>query len=620
MIRYVGSRRFSRGHLYQILKMEFVNASFPDSLSTLNTHLSVRSYITDYKQNSHDLQVLKKVAQCNTSDYPHVTRWARHVSSVSGTPGAMSPAPAPTEPRTPEQMLAKKQLICRNLQETVGEDRLETILKERDVKIYWGTATTGKPHIAYFVPMIKLADFLKAGSEVTVLFADLHGYLDNMKAPWELLQLRAKYYEAVIKAMLKSLDVPLEKLKFVTGTDYQLSREYTLDVYRLSSVVTDHDARKAGAEVVKQVAHPLLSGLLYPGLQALDEEYLGVDAQFGGVDQRKIFMFAEKYLPLLGYKKRIHFMNAMIPGLTGDKMSSSEPDSKIDLIDPPSAVKKKINKAFCEPGNVTNNGLLSFSEYVIFPYLGEKEFEIKRKPEHGGDASYANFELLKEAYRTEAIYPLDLKNAVGGYINQLLAPIVKEFQSKELKKLSSQAYPVANTKGGKAAAPDRAVDISRVDIRVGRIVHIEPHPDADSLYVEKIDVGEAEPRTVISGLRNFVAQDKLDGALVAVVCNLKPANMRGIKSQGMLLCASDKDHKTVEVLTVAEGSKPGERITSDMFTQAPDAQLPPKKKIFEKVQSDLTTNDSLEVTYKGELLRTSAGPILAPSLVNAAIR
>ena len=67
--------------------------------------------------------------------------------------------------------------------------------------------------------------------------------------------------------MLKSLGVPLEKLKFVKGTSYQLSREYTLDVYKLSSLVTDHDARKAGAEVVKQVAHPLLSGLLYPGLQ-----------------------------------------------------------------------------------------------------------------------------------------------------------------------------------------------------------------------------------------------------------------------------------------------------------------------------------------------------------------
>lgn len=59
-------------------------------------------------------------------------------------------------------------------------------------------------------------------------------------------------------------------------------------------MTTEHDAKKAGAEVVKQVDSPLLSGLVYPLLQALDEEYLQVDAQFGGVDQRKIFTFAEK--------------------------------------------------------------------------------------------------------------------------------------------------------------------------------------------------------------------------------------------------------------------------------------------------------------------------------------
>lgn len=62
---------------------------------------------------------------------------------------------------------AKQQLITRNLQETLGEDRMAAILKERDLKIYWGTATTGKPHIAYFVPMSKIADFLKAGCEVS---------------------------------------------------------------------------------------------------------------------------------------------------------------------------------------------------------------------------------------------------------------------------------------------------------------------------------------------------------------------------------------------------------------------------------------------------------------------
>ncbi|GIY03023.1 tyrosine--tRNA ligase, cytoplasmic [Caerostris extrusa] len=114
-------------------------------------------------------------------------------------------------------------LIKRNLQEVLGEDKLVEILKERDVKVYWGTATTGKPHVAYFVPMSKIADFLEAGCEVTVLFADVHASLDNMKAPWELLDLREKYYEAVIKAMLESIGVPLEKLKFVRGKDYQLT-------------------------------------------------------------------------------------------------------------------------------------------------------------------------------------------------------------------------------------------------------------------------------------------------------------------------------------------------------------------------------------------------------------
>merc|ERR1719317_1481239 len=256
----------------------------------------------------------------------------------------------------------KKAIIQRNLQETLGEDRIDEILKTRDLKIYWGTATTGKPHIAYFVPMSKLADFLKAGCEVTILFADLHAYLDNMKAPWELLQLRTQYYEHAIKAML-------------------------------TSIVTEHDARKAGAEVVKQVSHPLLSGLLYPGLQALDEQYLGVDAQFGGVDQRKIFTYAEKYLPALGYAKRAHLMNPMVPGLQGTKMSSSDEDSKIDLLDSAAGIKKKLKKAFCEPGNIADNGILSFCKYVIIPVaLKGQPFVIDRPADFGGKIEFTTYE------------------------------------------------------------------------------------------------------------------------------------------------------------------------------------------------------------------------------------
>ena len=52
-------------------------------------------------------------------------------------------------------------------QEVLGQEKLEEILKERDLSLYWGTATTGRPHVAYFVPMSKIADFLKAGCHVS---------------------------------------------------------------------------------------------------------------------------------------------------------------------------------------------------------------------------------------------------------------------------------------------------------------------------------------------------------------------------------------------------------------------------------------------------------------------
>ena len=94
--------------------------------------------------------------------------------------------------------------------------------------------------------MIKIADFLAAGchvspvnfncfylishykntfcAQVTILLADLHAFLDNQKAPWELLEWRTRYYERIIKATLRSVGVPLDRLNFVRGTSFQLDQ------------------------------------------------------------------------------------------------------------------------------------------------------------------------------------------------------------------------------------------------------------------------------------------------------------------------------------------------------------------------------------------------------------
>ncbi|KAI5970035.1 TYS1 [Candida margitis] len=355
---------------------------------------------------------------------------------------------------------AQYELISRDLQEVLNAQIIKNVLEneKRPLKIYWGTAPTGKPHCGYFVPMVKLAHFLKAGCEVKVLLADLHAFLDNMKAPLEVVQYRAKYYECVIKAILRSINVPIEKLIFVVGSSYQKDGSYVMDLFKLSNVVSQNDAKRAGADVVKQVANPLLSGLIYPLMQAIDEEHLDVDAQFGGVDQRKIFVLAEENLPSIGYKKRAHLMNPMVPGLgQGGKMSASDPNSKIDILEEPKVVKKKVNSAYCAPGEVKDNGLIAFVEYVIQPIhelktgeTGSFDLTIDRPEKYGGPIHYDSVDQLKKDYAEGKLAPPDLKIGVADRINELLAPIREEFERNEEFQLAQKnGYPVEQPKQDK---------------------------------------------------------------------------------------------------------------------------------------------------------------------------
>ena len=144
------------------------------------------------------------------------------------------------------------------------------------------------------------------------------------------------------------------------------------DVLRLSSFVSVHDATKAASEVVKMGKNPKVSGLIYPLMQAVDEQYLNVDAQLGGLDQRKIMVLARETLSKIGYNPRIEIMNPMVPGLIGEKMSASDEKSKVDLLDDEATVKRKINSAVCVAGN-PNNGILGYLKYVIMTIKNEKK-------------------------------------------------------------------------------------------------------------------------------------------------------------------------------------------------------------------------------------------------------
>merc|ERR1711879_1023709 len=101
----------------------------------------------------------------------------------------------------------------------------------------------------------------------------------------------------------------------------------------------------------------------------------------------------------------------------------------------------------------------------------------------------------------------------------------------------------ADNSSNDAAKP---IDLSRVKMIVGLITEVGLHPDADGLYLEKMECGEAEPRQVISGLVKHVPIEEMRNRKVIMIANLKPAKMRGITSYGMVLCA--KSGEKVELI------------------------------------------------------------------------
>ncbi|SCN92522.1 related to tyrosine-tRNA ligase [Fusarium fujikuroi] len=353
---------------------------------------------------------------------------------------------------TPEESIT---LIKANLAEVLNPEIIDdVILKEnRPLWVYWGTAPTGNPTAVTSFPC---------------------------QAPLEVIKHRCEYYRLLIQSSLKAIGVDVSKLKFVVGSSFQEIREYEADRFRFSNNATVSQLIKDGSEVVKQSKNPTLGSVEYPIWQSLDEEYLDVDAELGEVDQRKLFTLAIDQMPKLGYKVRAHLMNAMVPGLgEAQKMSSSEPSSKINLLDSPGEVTKKLRKAVCAPKEVEGNGVIAFIEHVIFRVEslktgGKPKFTVETRD--GETLVYEDISKLKEDYASDVLTPQMIKPAVIKALNDLLDPIRQDFESdEEWKRIANQAYPIQ----GK---PKKANEVKGNGKRPKELpIRIKAHHATDSL-------------------------------------------------------------------------------------------------------------------------------------------
>lgn len=102
-------------------------------------------------------------------------------------------------------------------------------------------------------------------------------------------------------------------------------------------------------------------------------------------------------------------------------------------------------------------------------------------------------------------------------------------------------------------------DFAKVELRVGTILHAEPHPAADKLLVLKVDLG-SEQRQILAGIRAYYEPAALVGRQIVVVANLAPRVMRGLESQGMLLAASNADHTQVIIVSPEKPIEAGARV------------------------------------------------------------
>jgi len=318
-------------------------------------------------------------------------------------------------------------IIKRNIAEILIDEELKNLLENKEnISAYYGTAPTGPVHLGYFIPLSKIFDFTTIGIKTKILIADIHAALDDLKSKWEELNIKTEYYKKCIQLAFPWKDEP----KFIKGSEYQLEKDYLLDVLKLSTYTTVKRAARAASEVTR-MKNPKVSELIYPIMQALDEEYLKVDIQVGGIDQRHIMAFAREYLPKLGYRKRIEIMTPLVASLQGPKtkMSASEPMTHIKVYDSEKNIRTKIKKAYCPEGIIKDNPIIQICQFIIIPI--KKQIKIERDSKYGGDIEFKNFNELAQAYSKKEIHPLDLKEAVANQLIEIFKNVRRYFEQQK---------------------------------------------------------------------------------------------------------------------------------------------------------------------------------------------
>ena len=330
------------------------------------------------------------------------------------------------------------QLVVRNSEELVNEEELKALLASKEhPTAYIGFEPSGLVHLGWALVAAKIRDLCDAGFEVTIFWADWHASInDKLGGGLDNIRACARYMEDCFIA----LGVPADKVKFRYASELVSDPKYWETVINIGKSSTMARIRKSMTIMGRSEDESEMdsSKVMYPLMQAADIFSMGIDLAYAGIDQRRIHMLARDVAEKRGWKKPIALHTPLLPGLDGgnrmdpaaSKMSKSKPNSSIKIHDPADDIRKKMSKAFCpmEKEEEDVNPVLMICKSIIFPKIGK--LEIDRPEKFGGPVSYANYEVLTDAYFNGKLHPMDLKKGAAEGIIKCFEPVNEYFRNK----------------------------------------------------------------------------------------------------------------------------------------------------------------------------------------------
>ncbi len=348
----------------------------------------------------------------------------------------------------------KIKLIQEVGEEIIGLDEIEAKIKQgKKLVAYDGFEPSGKIHIAQgYIRAMNIQKLIKAGVHFKVLIADWHAYANNkMGGDLEKIQQTGRYFIEVWKAC--GLDT--KGIEFIWASDLVEKPGYWFSVLKIAKETTLKRIIRCSQIMGRKESDNLTAAqIFYPAMQAADIFFLGVDIAQLGMDQRKVNMLARQIAPDLGLEKpaavhhhmlislkppidQIKTTESKIDQTIALKMSKSKPDSAVFMTDSREEIAEKIGKAYCPPNEIEMNPILEYFRYIVF--LKYPSFVLHREEKFGGNLEIDSYEKLERLYKGGEIFPLDLKNNLVDYLDEIIEPVRAYFrQNAKARKLKEE--------------------------------------------------------------------------------------------------------------------------------------------------------------------------------------